>query len=196
MRKFLKKNKCIHTNGMLENGLMYLYYNFKCNVINAPTTYLEYKYFIKEIFIISNFHFHFSMIKKFLFFFVFFCIHNMQTQILRQLEFKHIWIYAWTLNQFQPTISHTLECITTQIWWLANMEYKYLKLWFCVVVFECFHLIYFFHPHKCISLVILGQVVCPNTIKSQFIKQTKTRAQYLSHNLLSKTQRSPRAFGL
>lgn len=38
---FIKKNKCICTDNMLENELMYLYYNdFQFNVINVSTTYI------------------------------------------------------------------------------------------------------------------------------------------------------------
>ena len=45
-QKVIKKNKCIRTNGMLENGLMYLYWAFHFNVINASTTYAKYKSWI------------------------------------------------------------------------------------------------------------------------------------------------------
>jgi hypothetical protein len=41
--KFMEKKKCIHTNGMLENGFMYFYKDYKFNVINASTTYTIYK---------------------------------------------------------------------------------------------------------------------------------------------------------
>ena len=37
-KNFIEKQKCICTNGGLENGLMYLYLAFQCNVINASTT--------------------------------------------------------------------------------------------------------------------------------------------------------------
>ena len=37
--KFIKKNKCICTNVMLENGLKFLYYDFHFNVTNASTTH-------------------------------------------------------------------------------------------------------------------------------------------------------------
>ena len=32
-------------------------------------------------------------------------------------------------RQFQSPIWCTLDCKTTQIWWLVNMEYKHSKLW-------------------------------------------------------------------
>jgi hypothetical protein len=39
------------------------------------------------------------------------------------------------VGRFQLSILRTLDRKTTQIWWLANMEYKHLKLWLlCVVV--------------------------------------------------------------
>ena len=38
-KKFIEKNKCICTNGTLENGLMYLYQAFQISVINASTTH-------------------------------------------------------------------------------------------------------------------------------------------------------------
>ena len=34
-KKSIEKNNCIHTYGMLENGLKYLYQAFQFNVINA-----------------------------------------------------------------------------------------------------------------------------------------------------------------
>ena len=34
-KKFVEKNKCLCTNGKLENGLRYLYYVFQLNVIDA-----------------------------------------------------------------------------------------------------------------------------------------------------------------
>jgi hypothetical protein len=37
--KFIERNKYIHANGKLENGLMYLYQAYQFNVINASTTY-------------------------------------------------------------------------------------------------------------------------------------------------------------
>ena len=38
--KFTEKNKSIHTNDMLENGLIYLYLDFQFNMINTSTTYI------------------------------------------------------------------------------------------------------------------------------------------------------------
>ena len=37
------KIKCIYTNDMLENGLIYLYLALQFNVINASTAYTKYK---------------------------------------------------------------------------------------------------------------------------------------------------------
>lgn len=37
--KFTEKNKYIHTNGKLENGLMCLYQAYQCNVINVSIVY-------------------------------------------------------------------------------------------------------------------------------------------------------------
>ena len=37
--RFVEKNKCVCTKGMLENGLMYSYEAFISNVINASSEY-------------------------------------------------------------------------------------------------------------------------------------------------------------
>ena len=42
-RSLQRKNECICTNNMLENGLMYLYYAFCFNVMNAYITYINYE---------------------------------------------------------------------------------------------------------------------------------------------------------
>ena len=44
-------------------------------------------------------------------------------------------------GQFQPPVCHTLDREITQIWWLANMEYKQLKLWLLCCCFCYCHLI-------------------------------------------------------
>ena len=65
-------------------------------------------------------------------------------------------------GQFQPPIWRTLDRKPIQTWWLANMEDKHLKLWLlCCCLIFC--------PHKCASLIVVGQVVCPNILKCQFI---------------------------
>ena len=47
-KKFMEKNKCICTNGMLENGLMYSYQVLQCIVKHASTsTHIEYKSQVK-----------------------------------------------------------------------------------------------------------------------------------------------------
>ena len=66
-----------------------------------------------------------------------------------------------TSGQFQPPVWHTLDLKTTQIWWLTNMECKHSKL----LLWCCCHLN--FWPYKCTSLIIFGQVVCPNILKCQ-----------------------------
>ena len=38
-KKFIEKNKCMQINGRLENGLVYLYWAFQFDVINASTTH-------------------------------------------------------------------------------------------------------------------------------------------------------------
>ena len=48
--KFMEKNKCIHTNGMLESRLMYLYQDVQFNVINVSTTHTKYISRIKYAF--------------------------------------------------------------------------------------------------------------------------------------------------
>ena len=45
--KVIEKNKCICTNDMLENGLMYLYWAFQFEMINASITYSKYKSWTK-----------------------------------------------------------------------------------------------------------------------------------------------------
>ena len=42
--KFIEKNECMHTNGMLENGLIYLYSASQFNVINVSTAYTKIMY--------------------------------------------------------------------------------------------------------------------------------------------------------
>lgn len=37
-KRFVKENKCKCTNGMLENGLKYLYCDFLFDVVNASTS--------------------------------------------------------------------------------------------------------------------------------------------------------------
>ena len=41
--KFMKRNKCIHTNNMLENGFMSLDRGFELDVINASITCTKYE---------------------------------------------------------------------------------------------------------------------------------------------------------
>ena len=65
-------------------------------------------------------------------------------------------------GQSQPPIWCTLDCKTTKLWWLVNMEYKHSKLWLL-----CFVVVWCFCPHKCTSLIIFGQAVCPNILKCQ-----------------------------
>ena len=38
-----KEKKCLHSNGRLQNGLMYLYWAYQFNVINASTKYKNHK---------------------------------------------------------------------------------------------------------------------------------------------------------
>ena len=66
-------------------------------------------------------------------------------------------------EQFQPSIWCTLDHKITQIWLLANMEYKPSKLWLLCCCFWCRCMI--FYPCKCTSLIIFEQVVCPNVLK-------------------------------
>ena len=40
-KNFIKKRKCIHTNGMPENGLIYVCEVFQFNAINASTTHTQ-----------------------------------------------------------------------------------------------------------------------------------------------------------
>ena len=37
----VEKNKCIHTNGRVKNGLMYLYEASQFNMIKTSTTYAK-----------------------------------------------------------------------------------------------------------------------------------------------------------
>ena len=62
--KFIEKTKCIPTNDKLENGLIYSYKAFPFNVINVSTTYIVFKSWIKDAFIICKIHVHFLMRKS------------------------------------------------------------------------------------------------------------------------------------
>ena len=97
-------------------------------------------------------------------------------QTLRsQLGFKYFWIYAW-IGHLQPPIWCTLVCKTIEIWWLVNMEYKYLKLWLLLLL----SLIDVF-ARQVTFLNILLKVVCPNIIlKCQFWHSINT----LEHALI------------
>jgi hypothetical protein len=51
------------------------------------------------------------------------------------------------------------------MWWLASMNHQYSKLYsLCCCFCYCYLL---FCPHKCTSLIIFGQVVCPNMLECQ-----------------------------
>jgi hypothetical protein len=66
-------------------------------------------------------------------------------------------------RQFQLTTWHTLDCLLHKYggWWTWNTNIQnYIWLLCCLMVF----------PHKCTSLVIFGQVVCPNILKCQVSK--------------------------
>ena len=64
-KKFTCKNKCIYTNGKLENGLMYLSQEFQINVINAFNTYTKsYIIRIRFAFITCKTHAHFVVRKS------------------------------------------------------------------------------------------------------------------------------------
>ena len=55
-KKIIEKNKkCLHTNGMLENGFMYLYGISQFNVINASNIYI-YIYEFDSAFITCKIH--------------------------------------------------------------------------------------------------------------------------------------------
>ena len=40
-KKFVDKNRCLCTNVLLKNGLIYEYIAFEVKVINASTTYIN-----------------------------------------------------------------------------------------------------------------------------------------------------------
>ena len=62
--KLIKNNKCVHTNGKLENKFMYLYQAFQFEAINASTTYTNYQSRFKYAFITCKIHVHFVMRKS------------------------------------------------------------------------------------------------------------------------------------
>jgi hypothetical protein len=74
--------------------------------------------------------------------------------IVMKVGFEYSWLYAQIIdNSNHQYLSRTLDCKTTQMWWLANIECKELKWWLlcccvCVVVllcccFWCCHLMLF-----------------------------------------------------
>ena len=60
---FTADNKCIHTNGGLENGLMYSYKVLESNVVNASPACTTYKSWMKEAFVTFTNYLHFPMRK-------------------------------------------------------------------------------------------------------------------------------------
>ena len=48
-----------------------------------------------------------------------------------------IYGFMHDFKQFQSPIWRTLDRKTTQIWWLANMEYEHSKLWLLCCCFWC-----------------------------------------------------------
>ena len=83
-KKFIEKNKYIHTNGMLENGLVYLYHAFQFNVINDSNTSTNYKSLTNQAFSMCKIPFTFQWESHWLFFSSIACnstiVWNEQTQ--------------------------------------------------------------------------------------------------------------------
>ena len=48
------------------------------------------------------------------------------------VEFMHKFLTIPTANMMYTTLQ------TTQIWWLANLEYKHLKYWLLLLLFDVF----------------------------------------------------------
>ena len=81
------------------------------------------------------------------------------------MRFKYIWIYSWIFEKFQPPIWRSLDCKTTQIWWLANMNYKHSKSWllsYCVGIVVWWFVPTIAHQSFGCCGIIFAQVVCPN----------------------------------
>ena len=102
------------------------------------------------------------------------------------LLLPRIWVYldlCMNFGQFQPPISScTLNCKTTQIWWLAKMEHKHSKLWWLcdyVVAFDV--VIWCFYPDKCTSIIIFAQVASPNILKCPIFSK-QVQLEFPSYN--------------
>ena len=70
------------------------------------------------------------------------------------------------IGQLQPPIWCTLQQKLHGYggWWIPNTN---IQSYVCCVVAFAF-VFWYFCPHKCTSLIIFGQVVCPNILKCQF----------------------------
>ena len=91
------------------------------------------------------------------------CVNVEKEKCQPKLGFEYIWIYAWILDS--SNCQYSVHKITTVHkhggWrtWNKNIQ----SCGCCVAVFF-FIVVWCFCPHKCTSLNIFGQVVCPNKL--------------------------------
>ena len=100
-----------------------------------------------------------------------------------KLGFQYIRIYAWILgNSNHQHDIHVLNRKSTQIWWLANMGFEHSKLWLLLLLLS-FDV---FSPHKCTSLINMGQVVCPNMLKCQKLWHREHEIHFICYHKKNK----------
>jgi hypothetical protein len=108
------------------------------------------------------------------------------------------------LEQFQPPTWHSLNCKTTQMYILANMEYKHSKLWLMTCCFWYCHLIIFHNNTQLMSYVhgfssrfVNEDSGCHNPLLKNWIwsEDNRTQAHQLGIVMLSPQVHIPNYFG-